>query len=256
MPFYSEKERILLHPAYILHHRPYRNTSLLLDVLTRDHGRLSLVAKGAKQSKSQFRGCMQPFQKLSISWVRKTELGTLTHAEISDRPNCLVGEAMFAAMYVNELLTRVLVNGEHSNEIFTIYSKTLRLLSDLNVTLNENAENSLSIKIAPVLRVFEYELLQSLGFEIQLEFDVEQRPINVDLMYKYIPEHGFVQSQEKNVLLFQGKYLLAFKNEEFQIPGTLKVAQRLMHSGLHKLLGEKPLKSRELFKAYRQLEKM
>ncbi len=236
---YPEKERIQLHPAYVLHQRPYRNTSLLLDVLTEEHGRISLIAKGAKQVKSKFRGILQPFQCLSISWVRKTQLGTLTGAELIEKPNVLEGEAMYAGLYLNELLTRVLENDDPVSEIYHAYAQALRQLSCTN--------------IAPALRIFEYQLLQSLGFEIQLAHDADQDAISENLKYKYIPELGFIVSTEKNVSLFQGSHIIDFREQNFDDPFTLKIAQYLMRSGLQQLIGEKPLKSRELFRAYRQL---
>lgn len=239
MPLYSEKERVLLHPAFILHQRPYQNTSLLLDVLSLDYGRLSLIAKGARQSKSKLRGCLQPFQKLSISWVRKTDLGTLTHAELLEKPNELGGELMYAALYLNEILTRVLIKGDPVSDVFQAYSSALLSLKTRG--------------IAPALRIFEYKLLMALGFEIQLDHDVDQQSISSDLCYKFVPEHGFVVSNEKNVFLFRGEHLKAFSNQQLDNPDVLKVAQLLMQSGLHKLLGDKPLKSRELFKAFKQM---
>ena len=239
MPFYPEKEKINLHPAFILHHRPYRNTSLIIDVLTREHGRISLVAKGAKQAKSPWRGCLLPFQLLSLSWVKKTDLGTLTHAEITATSENLNGEAMYAAMYVNELLTRLVHKGDQTTEIFQHYVQTI--------------EDLAAKSIAPVLRVFEFHLLQSLGFEIQLDVDEHQHPIEAEIRYKYIPEHGFVISNEKNVYLFEGKHILAFAQEKFDTQDVLQSAQRLMQAALKKRLGDEPLKSRELFIAYKKM---
>ena len=237
---YPEKERIQLHSAFILHHRPYRNTSLLLDVLTEEHGRISLIAKGAKQSKSKFRGCLQPFQQLSISWVKKTGLGTLTHAEITSKTHDLQGESLYAALYLNEVLTRVLEKDDPVLDIFHIYAHALAQLQ--------------VVEIAQALRVFEYNLLQALGFEIQLDFDAEQDLISENLKYKFIPEHGFVVSTEKNVFLFEGRDIISFRNQDLNSVDVLRTAQHLMRSGLKKLLGEKPLKSRELFKSYRKMK--
>jgi len=242
MSLYSEKERVLSQPAFILHHRPYRNTSLLLDVLSKDHGRLSLIAKGAKRPKSALRACLQSFQHLSLSWVRKTGLGTLTQAEFRERPRFLEGDAMYAALYVNELLTRALEKDHPEIDIYDAYVQVLNALTELGV--------------GQALRVFEYDLLQSLGFEIQLDFDVEQNPISENLFYKFIPESGFVESKEKNVFLFSGKHLLAFSEKNFRSPEVLKTAQQLMQIGLQGIIGKEPLKTRELFVAYRQMQKI
>ena len=239
MSLYPEKERIQLHPAFILHQRPYSNTSLLLDVLSKEHGRLSLIAKGARQPKSKFRGSLQPFQLISISWVRRTELGTLTHAELCEKQHYLEGELMYAALYLNELLTRVLINNDPVLDVFCAYAYALKSLKEKG--------------IAPALRVFEYSLLQSLGFEIQLDHDTEQNPILADRFYKFIPEHGFVKSNEKNVFLFQGTHIQAFNNQEFETGEVLKTAQLLMQTGLKKIIGNEPLRSRELFKAYNKM---
>jgi len=235
----SETERVQLHAAFVLHYRPYRDSSLLLDVLTEHHGRISLIAKGAKQEKSKFRGCTQPFQRLSLSWVRKLQLATLVDAEVVGKPLLFVGEEMYAALYLNELLSRVLIHDEPVNDIFHAYADALKQLNQVG--------------ISAALRAFEFSLLQSLGFEIQLDHDAAHAPISADLHYKYIPEHGFVVSREKNVYLFNGRHIIGFRDKHFSDPNVLKVAQRLMRVGLHKLIGDKPLKSRELFRAYRQM---
>jgi len=238
MSIFLEKEHVQFQQAYVLHQKPYRNTSAIIDVLTEDYGRISLVAKGAKKMKSPFKGSLQPFQRLAISWVRRSELGTLTHAEIIDCQHIPKGEALFAAMYLNELLIRVLIKTDAPLELFQPYHQALISLY--------------SKPLLSTLRIFEYQLLQALGFEMQLNVDAESEQINPELKYKYIPEHGFVISNEKNSFLFAGKDLIAFSNEDFSEKSTQQTSQILMRIGLKRLIGEEPLKSRELFKSYKE----
>ena len=110
--------RIQQQPAYVLHPRAYRETSLILEVLSRDHGRVAMVARGAKRPKSKWRNLLQPFRPLLISWSARGELGTLTSAEQVAAPPSLAGEALFCGMYVNELLTRLLHRGDPHAEVF------------------------------------------------------------------------------------------------------------------------------------------
>ena len=97
------KKRILSHPAWILHHRPFSNSSMIFEVITADHGRIALLAKGSRSAKSKFRGILRPFMPLNISWLSRLNLGTLIDAEMKGLPLSLSGDALISGYYINEL---------------------------------------------------------------------------------------------------------------------------------------------------------
>ena len=106
----TTSRRVHDEPAWVLHHRPFRDSSRILDVLSRQHGRLSLVARGSRAAKSRLKGILRPFSPLSLSWVIRSDLGTLTGADMSGVPIVLSGDALLSGFYVNELLLKLLHN--------------------------------------------------------------------------------------------------------------------------------------------------
>ncbi len=225
--------RITLQPSFILHHRPYRETSLLLDVLTCDHGRMSLIARGVRKNRSQTRPLLQPFYPLLISWQGKTELMTLQTVEPQGVPIVLQEESLLGGFYLNELLMRLLQKHDPHPQLYTIYRDTLLELS----------QNLLQQKH---LRLFEKKLLDELGYGLQL-----QNSFASDRLYRFIPEHGFeLYEGEESVgqgSLFTGKSLLALMAGELDNDEILREIKRLMRMALGVLLGSKPLQSRRLF---------
>ena len=238
-------ERVQLQPCFVLHQRPYKNTSLIIDVLSRDFGRTSLVAKGVKQAKSPLRSVLHTFQPLSLSWVRRSDLGTLTTAEFLGSAVSLERDRLYAGLYLNELLVRLLVQHDPVQEIFAYYDETLSKLQTCE-----------SVEIN--LRLFEKQLLQVLGYEIGLTEEAEtHRLIDSEAHYQYIPEHGFIKTDKKSCssYLFKGKHLLAFGMNDFTDSDVLKAAHRITFISLKRLLGDKPLKTRELISALRNTMK-
>jgi len=238
-----DKEQVFFQPAFVLHQRHYRNTSVIVDIFSRDYGRLSLIAKGVKQRKSSLKSILQNFQLLNLSWVRKSELGVLTNAEFKNSSIHLDQDNIYPALYLNELIIRLTHTFDAMPELFDAYRDTLRALSE-------------DISTPVILRLFEKQLLQSLGYEIHLSHDAKSHNvIEANKYYLYIPEHGFVETlfEEKNNLHFKGEHLIAFNSNQLEQSEVLKTAHRLTHINLKKLLGDKPLKSRELFKAYKAI---
>ena len=238
-----DKEQVFFQPAFVLHQRPYRNTSVIVDIFSRDFGRLSVIAKGAKQKKSSLKSILQNFQLLNLSWVRRSELGTLTSAEFHGSTIYLEQEAIYPALYLNELIIRLIPTFDTMPELFDAYHDTLRALSG-------------DISTQVVLRLFEKQLLQSLGYEIHLSHDAEShKSIEPHKYYSYIPELGFVETlfQESNKMQFKGEHLIAFEAGNIKREDILRTAHRLTHINLKLLLGDKPLKSRELYKAFKAI---
>ena len=229
-----------LTPCFILHSRPYLESSLILDIFSRDHGRLHLIAKGAKREKSSFSGLLQPYQRLLMAWRGKSELMTLTDVDIDFQPYELLDAKLIAAFYVNELLTRLLHQHESHPELFILYDKAL---SDLSDTENIDA----------ALRIFEKGLLRSLGYGLVLDHDIKDRQaIETTHKYYYLIDSGPVKDRPltKNYVEIAGKSLLALEKECFENKSELKETKQLMRYILQNHLGNKPLASRALYKAY------
>ncbi len=222
--------RIVLQPAFILHHRPYRETSVIIDFLTENHGRITAVARGTK---GRFRGILQPFIPLLISWSGQSEMVTLTAAEPQGAPIMLQGSCLFSAFYLNELLVRLLHKHDPCSPIYALYHNTLLALQS-DAVQQKN------------LRIFEKKLLEQLGYAFHLNEEIK-----ADKYYRYIPEQGFKVFETQEHLhsnwIFLGKHLLDFNAEILEDLEALRDAKRLMRLALMPLLGPKPLHSRKLF---------
>ncbi|MDR3490859.1 MAG: DNA repair protein RecO [Gammaproteobacteria bacterium] len=229
--------RISLQPAFVLHLRPYRETSVLLDLLTLDHGRISLVARGVRQNKSRLRPILQPFLPLLVSWQGKGDLGTLLTVEPNGYPTRLIGECLLSGLYLNELLMRVLHKHDPYPQLYTIYQGTLLELQGAKVEEKR-------------LRLFEKKLLEEVGYGLRLDCEVSsQKPLEAENDYHFLPEHGFELASESSHIAtsFSGKSLLALAREELEDEICLRDAKRLMRLALAPLLGQSRLYSRQLF---------
>ncbi len=234
-----KSERVELQPAYILHHRPYRNTSRLLEVFSRDHGRFGMVARGVSSRRSRLQGRLQPFRPLLLSWFSRGELATLSGAEPDGAPLMFSGAVLMSGFYLNELLLRLTWRHVSYSSLFQIYHQTLNQLGEQRV--NQQA-----------LRIFECRLLEELGYGMILDHDVESgRPIQPDAHYCYHIERGPVEAPAESTSTLQvaGSSLLALANGVLPDEESLQDARRLMRTVLTFYLGDKPLRSRELFRS-------
>jgi DNA repair protein RecO (recombination protein O) len=227
--------RIQQQPAYILHHRPFRDSSQILDIVTRDHGKIALVARGSRGSKSRLAGVLRPFLPLRISWVARSDLGTLTGAEAAGTPLGLHGDAILSAFYVNELLLNFLHRHDPQPEIFALYAE---IITALGSTAN----------IAQCLRSFELGLLSLLGYAVNLEHESgTERALDPERHYEYRMEQGPVPVQRsKGALVFPGALLLSMRAQEFDEPRVLRAAGRLLREVIAHHMGGKELKSRKV----------
>ena len=218
-------------PAFLIHRRMYQGSSLLLDFFTKDFGRLRLVARGARKSKTS----LQMFQCLSISFKGKGELKNLSQWEIADKPRRILGDDLILAMYVNELILRLLPENDEYSEIFHAYWNFLSNLRSLNSNEKEYA-----------LRDFENQMLEDLGYGIDFSSDMNDEPINENLNYEFIEHQGFSTSDNG---LIPGKILVNLLRRENIVTDTneLSILKKMNRKRLKSLLGDKPLKSKELF---------
>src|SRR3990167_2993410 len=232
--------RIVLQPAFILHHRPYRETSMLLDVFTQDYGRIGLVARGVRRSYSRLRHLLQPFFPLLISWQGKTELMTLQQVEPQNIPIYLRGECLLSGFYLNELLVRLLPKSDPHPQLYTIYQNTLLELKS-------------AVLQQQYLRLFEKKLLDEIGYGLPLKHTMSDGQAFVaDQVYRYYPEQGFAlclsSGNVPQEMLFSGKSLLALASEQLTDVVSLHDAKRLMRMVLRALLGPQTLHRRKLFR--------
>jgi DNA repair protein RecO (recombination protein O) len=229
--------RVTLEPSYILHSRPYGETSALLEVFARDQGRVGLVARGARASRSRWKNMLQPFRPLLLSWNLRGELGTLTGAEQVASPPAMAGDPLFCGLYVNELLMRFLHRADPHSGLFEHYGTLLGGLA-----AGQSPQ--------PMLRVFEYRLLNAAGFGLQLDHEeASGREIRADAWYCYVPESGPVRREPSSGSaeeLVSGAALLALKSGN---PGTehLQELKTLMRRMIRHHLGGKALTSQQLF---------
>lgn len=226
--------KVILEPAFVLHTRPYRDTSLLVDLLTMQFGRLTVVARGARSMKSKFRGILSPFLPLLVSFSGKNELRTLNQAETDGLSYDLGGRFLLSGFYLNELLIKLLHRYEACFEIYQIYKNTLAALV-----------NSKQPEIE--LRLFEKCLLVKLGYGLSLNCTVSNEPILQDQQYIFEFGQGFRLAKSNSPSNFLGKHLLALHRGDLTTTLELRDAKRLLRGVLAILLGNKTLKSRELF---------
>lgn len=240
--------KIELQPAWVLHTQPYQNTSLLVDFFSLDYGRLRAVARGARRPGARNKALLQPFQPLLISAVGRSELKNLTAMESSHAALHLQGTRLFSGLYVNELLVRLLMSHEAHADLYRSYQQALIGLS---------AQRD----VMAVLRRFELDLLDALGYGLNLEQDCRSgEPIVLEGRYLFLIDEGFeriVMPSEAHGLthaLFSGAELCALRACDFSDKSHSRAAMRLTRMALQRLLGDKPLASRELFQSVRPRE--
>jgi len=230
--------------AYILHKRAYRETSSILEVLTKDFGRVSLMARGCRGARSKTAGSLLLFTPLVISWQGKGNLPYLKSVERADlKAPVLKGKALLSAMYVNELIMYLLHKDDVQEAVFEQYHHCL---------YNLEKQNDLEI----TLRKFEIKLLEILGFGLNVLAEADTgKQIDADAQYFYLLEHGPVLSAEAcstSFPIISGACLHALADEAYQDLSAnaqyLAELKQLMRFVINHHLGHKKLKSRELFR--------
>lgn len=232
--------RVQLEPAFILHRRPYRDTSLLLEVFTREHGRHGLVARGARRARGRWRGILEPLQPLRLSWSGRGEMGTLTDVEPGARP-ALSGDGLYAGFYAGELLLRLTARADPHP---VLYDKFETLLG----ALAEDVP-------APALRLFERDLLAEIGYGVPLTRETESgRAVQADGTYLYHPAHGLRLGERPatDEVAISGDALLALDAGDLSDAVHVRDAKRLLAAALASHLGAKPLKSLQTVRALRR----
>lgn len=222
--------------AFILHNYPFRETSLIVEVFSREHGRLPIVARGARRPRSAIRGLLMGFQPLQLAWFGKGEVKTLHDAEWLGGQPLLQGTALMCGFYLNELLLNLLVRDDPHQNLFDYYRATLYRLA------HEQDH-------AATLRCFERHLLQELGYALPLEHEAGgSQPIRAEARYTYQPERGALSGEGYEGVAVRGKTLLDMAADDYTDPLTAQQSKQLMRTVLNHHLAGKTLHTRELIK--------
>ncbi len=231
-------------PAFVLHSYPFRETSLILDVFSRHHGRLAVVARGARRPHSALRGVLMNFQPLQLSWFGKGEVRTLHGAEWQGGQPYLQGQALMCGFYLNELLLNLLARDDSHEQLFDYYRATLLRLAH-------------ETDHAAVLRGFERHLLQELGYALVLEREADSgKAVQADAGYRYVVERGALPDTGDDAqpgFPVLGKTLLDMTADDYTDPLTAQQSKQLMRVLLNHHLGGKKLHTRELIKELQKL---
>jgi DNA repair protein RecO (recombination protein O) len=235
----SSDARINNEPGFILHTHPFKETSVVAEVFTRSHGRMALIARGARRPASALRGLMQPFTPLLLSWFGKSELKTLHAAEWQGGLTPPQGRALMCGFYLNELLLRLLARGDAHELLYDRYVGTLGQL----------AGEARSTDYERILRRFEKNLLSEIGYGAT--FDVEAvsgAPIDPQVRYVFQPERGALRTSGQPGCPVSGQTLIDLAADRFEQPATLAEAKALMRTLINHTLGAKPLYTRQLLR--------
>lgn len=225
-------------PSFVLHTRPHSETSLFVDLLSRDFGRLTVLAKGARRQKSKFRGVLLPFRPLLAGWSGRGEIPVLTLAEPSEPWAEIRGQGVLCGFYINELMMRLLHRYDAHPALFDYYAATVSRLRRTEI-------------FEDALRLFEKRLLRELGYAMNLDVDVDgRREIDPRRRYRYIPHLGAVAEHhaQRGGVLISGATLRALRDETFVNEHELKECKKLMRAVISHQMEHRPLYSRKLFR--------
>ena len=241
----SSDARINNEPGFILHTYPFKETSVVAEVLTRSHGRVGLIARGARRPTSALRGLMQPFTPLLLSWFGKAELKTLHGAEWQGGLIAPQGRALMCGFYLNELLLRLLARGDAHELLYDRYIGTLdQLAAEAGASDTERATY-----FERILRRFEKNLLSEIGYGATFDADADSgAPIEPAARYVFQPERGALRASGQPGCPVSGQTLLDLAADRFERPATLAEAKSLMRTLINHTLGAKPLYTRQLLR--------
>jgi DNA repair protein RecO (recombination protein O) len=236
------RRNIQLTPGYILHHRPYRDTSRILEVVTRDHGRISMFARGVRGPKAKLASILQPFQMLLFSWRGRGEAAQLTGAESAQASPPMPAACLMAAFYLNELLMKLTTRHDPLPQLFDTYHTALE-------ALRHGAPLELQ------LRVFEKRLLEALGYGLDLGAEAHTgKRIEPDEYYHFRPEQGLVGTVADAAGALAGHSLIGLANEHLVGARELEDAKRLLQAALAQCLEGRPLATRTVARAVARRE--
>lgn len=241
--------------GYVLHSYPYRETSLILQVWTEKHGRLGLVAKGARRPKSASRSLLVPFQPLVLDWFGRGELRTLKTAEPAAPATPLAGQSLLSAFYLNELLLKLTTRDDPHEELFRAYDEAIGGLRGISRSGGGQDQ------VERALRRFELKLLQELGYAVELSREAgTHAPIVAEREYLYVVERGPVpapsgQETPANAVKLTGHTLIELDRGRLDDAHTVAQAKQLMRLLINHSLNGQELATRAMVRDLQRLEK-
>ncbi len=229
--------RISLAQAYILHHRPYRDTSRILEVLSRDHGRLTLFARAVRGPKARLAAVLQPFRLLLLSWSGRGESAQLTAAECAAGEPPLPSASLMPSFYLNELLLKLTTRHDPLPVLFDHYGAALDALRG-------------EAPVEPALRIFEKRLLDALGYGLDLISEAQTgRRIEPDEYYHFRPAQGLFPTPAAAEGAVLGRSLIHLEREELRDTRELDDARRVLQAALAECLEGRELTTRNVAKS-------
>lgn len=232
--------RVSQEPGFVLHQYNYRETSQILEIFTREHGRVSVLAKGSRRpNKKSGRNYVRPFQEYRFSWSGRGDLPTMIGAEQMAPSIELSGNAIYCGFYVNELVMRMVHKHDPHESLYGIYQDSMRRLATGH-------------ELEASLRLFEKYLLLESGYALNLQHESDtERPLQAHTVYRYLPDQGPVpvtaSEDTSRYITVRGQTLIAYNNDQLDNPEILKEVKQLMRNVIDHMLGFKPLASRRMF---------
>jgi DNA repair protein RecO (recombination protein O) len=231
--------RIDLTPGYLLHQRPWRDSSRILEVFTREHGRLTLFARGVRGPNAKLSAVLQPFRLLLLSWSGRGEAPALTTAERGEHGAALPPACFLPSCYLNELLLRLTTRHDPLPQLFDDYHGTLSQLAG-------------GAALEPCLRLFEKRLLEQLGYGLDLASEAHSaQPIEAQRCYEFRPGQGFIAARAHPAAL-RGQSLLSLAAEDLHEGRVLEDARRVLSAALAQVLEGRPLATRAVAKSMKR----
>ena len=237
------KGRVEGQAAFVLHTHPFRETSLIVEAFSRDHGRIALVARGARRPRSAMRGLLMAFQPIELGWFGQGEMRTLAKVEWVGGQPLLQAQALLLGYYMNELLLKLLPREDAHPALFQAYAEAVHALA-----VGEPSQAS--------LRLFEKTLLKELGYGLTLDREADGgKPVNPQKRYAYVVERGpvLVGGDGREAESFSGRALLAIAQDDFSDAETLAQCKQLMRTLIQHYLGDQRLSSRRVFMELQEL---
>lgn len=228
-------------PAYVLHRRPWRETSLMVDIFSLNAGRITIIARGGNSAKSPLKAQLQPFQPLLLDWTGRSDLKTLTQAEVRGGPALKRTLSLYSGLYVNELLQRLLPLADPHPRLFASYIEAIAELSEAS-------------DVEPVLRRFEQCLAAELGYDFAWDLATDTGyAVEASEYYCYDPEQGILAMPSAGARLrdLPGATLLLLASGDLESTQCRRVAKRVTRVLVDYLLQGRPLNSRSLFSHHR-----
>lgn len=229
-----------LEPAYILHSKPYSDTSLIITFLTKNYGKINLIAKGCRRNKHKYKHLLQQFISILINFTQRGGLGTLISADLENSYSILDSNRIIYGMYVNELTYKVLSFSDSSPEIYYNYHLCISSLYKNN-------------SINQILRKYEKGFLDAIGYgyDYKMEYN-SNKEISEQMMYGFISCKGFLMINNieiNDIIKFKlcGKHILSINDNDFSHMDTCKVAKRIFQETINSILDSKTINTRNFF---------